>query len=112
MTDQERFFYAHAGYSYRPDETPMQGRERCAKRLALAENWAHEQRVSFEWQPDGLSDWDDEDKHEVWACVARDANGAVIGSLGGVDFGADRDPWGDPYRVVVEAEIALEAMPD
>jgi hypothetical protein len=38
----------------------------------------------------------------------RDKAGKVVQSLGGVDFGRDGDPWGQPYARVVEAELALE----
>jgi hypothetical protein len=106
------FFLKHAGYSYDPQtETPLQGRIRCAKTLAAAERRAHDAGCSFEWRVDDIDSSDFDDSPEPWAlwvCIARDANGNVFASLGGVDFGRDKEPWGDPYRRVVEAELAAE----
>lgn len=118
-----QFFLRHAGYSYdSKTETPMQGRIRCARGLAKAEHWARDQGYSFQWKIDpntDSSDWiaDNEDggrncsPWHTWYCTARNANGQSRASLGGVDFGRDRDPWMDPYRRVVEAELASEVMP-
>lgn len=118
------FFMANAGYSYDPkNETPMQGRIRCAKALAYAEKRARDAGASFEWStdPDGSSaDWiaDDQDggrdnnPWHVWSCVARDGAGKVFASLGSIDFGRDGEPWGDSYRRVVEAELACELPMD
>lgn len=108
------FFYQHAGHSYDPKtETKAQGRWRCARALANAERWASESGVSFAWQVDPDCDssefCDEKPAWPLWCCIARDADGKVIGSLGAVDFG-DGEPWGDNYRRVVGAEIALEAM--
>lgn len=114
------FFMAHAGYSYDPKtETPMQGRMRCAKELAYHEQRACEAGASFLWEPDPeitSANWinDNEDggrnnaPWSTWLCVARDANGEIFASLGGIDFGRDGSPWSDPYRRVVEAELACE----
>jgi hypothetical protein len=109
------FFIAHAGYSHSLNETREQGQLRCATALAGAELWALQNDVSFDWDIErGIdsSEWDNENEpHAVWACVAYDAQGTVIGSLGAVDFGPQGNPHASPYRRVVEAEIALEAMP-
>ncbi len=109
------FFYAQAGYGYQPDqETKEQGRRRCAMQLTEAEQWARDNDVSFEWSIDDLdsSEWnDDPEPWAQWRCVAHDEDGAVVASLCGIDFGRDVEPWGQPYRRVVEAELALEAMP-
>jgi hypothetical protein len=114
------FFLANAGYSYDPKtETPMQGRIRCAQDLAYAEKHAREAGASFEWSHDVDStsaDWiaphNDggrlRDPWYAWVCLARGADGKVFASLGGIDFGRDGSPWGDPYRRVVEAELACE----
>lgn len=106
------FFYEHAGYSYRPDrETQEAGRRRCAKSLAQAEALASAAGVSFEWSLDGLTnrEWTDNGpEYGTWQCISR-LNGKVIASLCGVDFGPDKEPWDDPYRRVVQAELALEA---
>lgn len=53
MNLREKFFYNHAGFSYDPKtETPEQGRARCAKLLAKAEEFAIEESIRFEWMPD------------------------------------------------------------
>jgi hypothetical protein len=109
------FFIANAGYNHSMNETREQGQLRCATALADAELWALEAGVSFSWDIDpeiDSSDWDSENEpHATWACLAYDAQGTVIGSLGGVDFGPEGNPHASTYRRVVEAEIALEAKP-
>lgn len=112
MMSDEEFFYAHAGYSYDPKrETPEQGRRRCAKALARAEDYAQSLGWTFKWdhEPDADLSWMDEEErakpHEVLCCVLRDASGDVRASLGNI-VDADRN-----YGRVVEAELALEAMP-
>ena len=111
------FFRQHAGYSYdSKTQTPEQGRDECARRLANAYSAAQEAGCSWEWDIDPditSSDWcDDDPPWQTWCCIMRDGGGAVVGSLGGVDFGRDADPWGDPYRIVVEAQLATEYDPD
>ena len=122
-TTPTEFFYEHAGYSYDPlTETPEQGRRRCAETLASAEQWARDNGYSFEWIRDPYTtsaDWikDNDDGGEncfpwhLWTCIIHDADGNDGASLHGIDFGRDGEPWGDPYRRVVEAELALESMP-
>lgn len=115
-----RFFFAHAGYSYGPGETPEQGRRRCAFELAKAERRASEAGWSFAWMVDphmDSSDWDERpraiakaDAYALWGCIARDQDGEARASLWGIDFGRDGEPWGSPYRRVVEAELALEGL--
>jgi len=108
------FFREHAGYSYDPKaETKEQGQERCAVAMAQAEREASEAGCSFEWDRDGGTnrEWTDEgDVTPTWVCLMRDVDGVLLGSLSGVDFG-DGEPWGNPYRRVVEAELALEHLP-
>lgn len=112
-TSPEQFFYDHAGYSYDPKrETPEQGRRKCARLLARAERKGSEAGLSFEWQHDDITS--DEFKSSgspwrLWACVCRSVDGEILSSLGGIDFGRDGEPWGDTYRRVIEAELALEA---
>lgn len=120
MNKVEQFFYNHAGSSYDPaKETEKQGKQRGAILLASAEQWAHETGYSYKWDIDDCAssaDWlaDDEDggKHynpwQVWSCRMLDEQGEVAQSLHAIDFGRDGEPWGDPYRRVVEAELALE----
>lgn len=117
MTQQTAvaFFHEHAGYGYTPGkETPEQGRQRGAERLAQAEADARDAGFSFQWFVDPeitSADFDDSpDPWALWCCTIRNADGKVVGSLGGIDFGRDGEPWGDPYRRVVEAELALEAL--
>jgi hypothetical protein len=114
-TSAEKFFFDCAGFSYNPaTETKLAGRNRCARNLATAEAWARNAGISFEWCESDIDSSDFSDARPRWSlydCIARDASGQVIGSLSGCDFGRDASgPYGD-YRRVVEAEIALEAMP-
>lgn len=118
LTKDQAFFFGHAGYSYDPiTQTPEQGRTLCAINLAAAEEKARNAGVSFAWSidPDCTSaDWkgnrEDGGKYrnpwQTWICCAYDANGELLDSLGGIDFGRDGSPWGDTYRRVCEAEIA------
>jgi len=117
-----QFFLHHAGYSYDPaTQSPMQGRIQNARALAKAERQARDAGYSFEWGIDDTlsSDWieDDEDggrncnPWRTWYCCARGPEqGRAVASLCGIDFGRDGTPWGDPYRRVFEAELALEAL--
>jgi hypothetical protein len=114
------FFYEQAGWSYNPsNETAEEGRARGALRLATAEDYAQTHDWMFAWEPDPEPCYCDADshEHEVEFCVlfdrAHDDFDAVgrllkrriLASLYGI-CGATRE-----YRRVVEAELALEAMP-
>jgi hypothetical protein len=110
------FFYEHAGYGYDPaKQTEDEGRRESAQRLADAERWASDEGYSFEWEVDqdiDSSDFDDSpEPWALWVCVCRNLEGEVTASLCGIDFGRDGEPWGDYYRRVAEAELALETMP-
>lgn len=109
-----RFFFTHASFSYFPGkETPTDGRLRCARELAAAERNGRVAGLSFEWHVDDVdsSEWSDEKPAYVqWACICHDAEGEAVASLGCIDFGRDGEPWSDPYRRVVEAELAAEAL--
>lgn len=106
------FFHDHAGWSYNPaTETPEEGRQRCAERLAAAEAWAKAAGVSFGWE----DDWDvgshveeydayDQEPSTCEICTVQ-MQGDVVAALGCIDD-ADAN-----YRRVVEAELAYEAMP-
>ena len=99
MIKAQQFFYAHAGYSYRPEtQTPEEGRTKCAKALADAEKHALDEGYSF--------DWDHDEEPGLWLCSMYDADGSLVDCLGGCDFGKGEGPHG-PYRRVVEAEVAL-----
>ncbi len=113
MQKATQFFYEHAGFSYDPKtETAEEGRLRCARELAQAEYDSSE--ISFDWQVDDCdsSEWSDEQPpYAQWVCFARDVDsGRILASLGGIDFGRDSEPYGDPYMRVVEAELALEIL--
>jgi hypothetical protein len=108
-----QFFHDQAGWSYDPaKETREQGRMRGARALAKAEAEAKTAGYSFEWSLDGgdSSEWTKSRKPATptWQCLCRDTAGKVCGSLCGIDF-VDKEPWGQPYKRVVEAELALEA---
>ena len=105
LTEDEQFFYDHAGYAHGMDEPSWSGRVRCAVLLADAEaalNRATDVHVEWEHDPepwDGDVEWDG----SVWMCaVIRD--GVSLASLCGI---ACSD--GDPYMRVVAAELASEA---
>lgn len=114
------FFVKHAGCSYDPlTETPEDGRVRCARELAKAETLARELGYSFRWDvdPDVTSaDWigarSDGGKYRdpwnTWVCDIIGPDGEFVDSLGGIDFGRDGEPWGEAYRRVIEAQLALE----
>jgi hypothetical protein len=108
-----QFFYANAGFSYDPKtETKAQGKMRCARLLANAEKQAARLGFSAEWMHDTVTsaEFNDNSNYALWYCLLRDGSGKVVESLGGVDFGDGGTPWGNSYRRVVEAELALEAL--
>jgi hypothetical protein len=110
LTPAELFFYDHAGYSYKTgEETPEQGRIRCAKDLAEAESIAARLQWFCEWEWDNDIDdsWMDEEeraKPHEWLCVRLMDGDKVLQALGGIV-----DPDND-YRRVVEAELADEEL--
>lgn len=112
--DPVAFFYANAGVSYNPKtQTPEEGRTEGARKLADAERFASAAGLCFRWQHDDITSAEHEDTdspYPLWLCTCYDEFGKVVGSLGGVDFGDNGQPWGDPYRRVVEAEIAMEVL--
>jgi len=107
------FFREHAGYSYDPlTETADEGREKCAAIMAAAEAWARDAGYSFDWRIDDDIDSRDfsdaQPPYRLWMCGMFDADGIMVRALGGVDFGRDGEPWGNPYRRVCEADLAVE----
>ncbi len=111
------FFYRHAGCSWTPAvETREQGRARGASELADAERIAREAGASFAWSIDPETDSSSFSSARpawpLWQVIMHAPDGEVLTSLGGVDFGRDGEPWGDPYRRVCEAECALEVLHD
>lgn len=109
-----QFFMKHAGYSHGPKETPMQGRIRCARSLAKDEAEALKRGFSYAWDVDPCtdsSDFSDESPAwSLWQCCMLNSDGRIVNSLHGIDFGRDGTPWGDPYRRVVEAELAGDGL--
>ena len=105
-----RFFEEHAASGYTPGkETKAQGRRRGAEALARAEQYALDHGWKVEWDFDQdeyqLGDAETEMPNEVLCAILKTPDGEVLGSLGGI---------GDPtreYGRVIEAELALEAMP-
>lgn len=117
MTRQQQFFYDNAGTSCNPaTETLEQGKERGALRLAVAEDWARDSGYEFKWIPDqgGCIGCDCGDSDcacangtcEPEVCCMKGEDNHVVQSLGSI-CGATAK-----YRRVVEAELALEQMPD
>lgn len=110
LTKAEKFFFDNAGYSWTPGaETEEQGHEQAAKQLAKAEQWACAEGMRYQWGFDGFdsSEWsDDEPACPTWQCAMF--NGDICAAcLGGIDIENDADP----YMRVIEAQLALEAMP-
>jgi len=113
--DDVKFFWDQAGYSWTPGkETQEAGRHRCSLELAEAEANARRLGYSFDWDVDdarGSLEWTKaRPAWATWGCRCFDSDGKVVASLGAVDFGRDGEPWGNPYRRVVEAELAVEAL--
>lgn len=114
MNQAEQFFFDNGGYSYDPKtETAEQGKLHCAERMAKAELEGRNAGLSFQWRQDDRdsSEWSEE--KPSWAqyvCVCFGPDGAMLDSLSGVDFGRDGTPESNPYRRVVEAELASEAL--
>lgn len=125
----EAFFFDHAGYSHRADETPRAGRIRCARSMADAERRASALGAYFTWELDDTTNRDFTDEgpeYRLWVCSARIDEPAAHASLCGIDLGPDGSapyeygcgPLGnptykggrDPYCRVVEAELASELL--
>lgn len=98
------FFYKNAGSSYTPGkETRAQGKRRGAQALARAEAEASARGWEVEWEEDDYGERA-ENGGPMYVAILKDEHGNVLGSLGGIDDDTD------PYRRVVEAELALEAL--
>lgn len=112
MTNQKHidFFYEHAGYSYFPGrETPEQGRLRCARELAEAEDvflTAYRYGIaSIRWEEDA-DDLVEAQKEGVerteYACIYIDDD--CVASLSAIWDASDE------YKRVIRAELALECI--
>jgi hypothetical protein len=109
------FFLENAGSSYDPSkETKEQGQLRGAKLLAKAERQASQRGFTYNWSIDphtDSSDFDDDpEPWALWQCAMYNAEGRIVNSLHGIDFGRDGKPWGDNYKRVVEAELATDGL--
>lgn len=111
LTEQERFFFDHAGYSYDPKtETVEQGRERCARELAAAERRLNDS-ADFYVNVSPEDDPMDEKDGPQWVVTLYRRHDfpqpdEVVGSLGCIDTETDADP----YLRVVAAELADEHL--
>jgi hypothetical protein len=106
LTPAEQFFYDHAGYSWRVDQTEEEGHLETARQLAQAEEWARVHGLTYLWAEDWTVHHSKEFGQDVDSCeyvelVNEDFD--VLASIGCVDD-SDAD-----YRRVIEAELALEA---
>jgi hypothetical protein len=122
LTDDEQFFYDHAGYSYRQDEKPSSGKTRGAILRAMAEREARRHNWVYSWEIDTDADLTPTDTCFVsgavhWRVCLRDINGVLLGALGSIDLGfahgnsgEPKQPENDPYHRVVQAELALDAL--
>lgn len=109
FTEDEQFFYDHAGWGYRPgEESPTSGRSRGAILLAMAEREMKARGWEVRWE-DEDQPWDGEVPHDgplLWGRLVT-AKGNPSGySLGMVAVNSHDDP----YLRVVAAEMALEAL--
>lgn len=110
LSETEQFFYENAGFSYRPDETPEQGRARCARVLAMAEKKLIIGPYFVSHEPDDQP-WDGDVPYDgpLWIVslwnVADTTEPVRLASLSGVACEES-----DPYMRVVAAELAAEHL--
>lgn len=109
LTDAERFFYDNAGTGYDPaTEIPFIGRVRGARALVKAEAERIASGMWIEWERDDMpyaDDVHDPDEYGYVAMLCRvnpdTGRKEIVDALGSIDAESD-----DPYRRVVEAELA------
>lgn len=104
-------FQSNIDWNMQGGETEKQGKARCARELAQAERWARDNGLTFTWEDDWeigshVREYDgyEREPETCETCIAWDANGDVVASLGCVD---DATP---EYRRVIEAQLASEVM--
>ena len=103
MNSTEQFFYDNAGWAYDPKtETSDQGRQRCARSLAVAEQWRITNGAWFQWEQDDIND--EYLTPLFWCGMYLPGHKHPVQSLGGID---DR---GSTYARVIQAELALQEM--
>lgn len=126
-----QFFYQQAGYSYPLNSTPAQIRAHrlnSARRLAAAERWAQREGLEVVWREEEYLEADHWPMPEDWAHVQQDGaryatlyrpcpdhgvdckHAEALASLGMISESLDNRER-DNYRRLVNAELALEAMP-
>lgn len=129
MTKAEQFFHDNAGFSWNPQtETQEQGKERCAREIARAEEYAREHGWYAEWEleqenprdvlgePDEVNGPFYDPTNDFVSCVlwsnpddSPAFTSEVLASLGMIEESKDvRER--QNYRRVIEAELALEAL--
>jgi hypothetical protein len=111
IRDAVRFFADHAGYATPP------GRMACAASLAEAECRAERVGLVYRWEEDQDPDWSWREEgvpdYPMLCCLVFDPRDLKhpLASLGGIDLGAEGTfNSHDPYRRVIEAELASEAF--
>ena len=109
MNSTEQFFYDNAGWAYDPKtETSDQGRRRCARSLAVAEQWRITNGAWFQWEQDDIDSSFFSDEQPVtplfWCGMYLPGHKHPVQSLGGID---DR---GSAYARIIQAELALQEM--
>lgn len=115
--DAVLFFFKEAGSSYEPDcEEMCEGQLRGAFVLAAAERWLRKSQFVATWIQDidyDPNDYDGPMPDIGWGCVLMEHGSSnTDASLWGITFDGDGFPVGKPYKRVVEAELAMELMPD
>lgn len=115
LSKAEQFFFDNAGYSYDPrTQTKAEGKTKSAIAMASAELEAAQSGISFRWEEDGTINSSEFSSkrpyYTLWCCVARSQDGETSTALCGIDFGRGKEPWGSPYRRVVEAELSMELL--
>lgn len=112
LTEQEKFFYDHAGWCYAPEkETLEEGRTRVAKALALAEQRMKSGPYYVDHIPDDVP-WDGDVPYDgplwivrLWSVDDSDTP-ELIGAIGSVACEEH-----DPYMRVIAAELASQYIP-
>lgn len=112
LTEREQFFYDVAGFSYDPKtETEDEGRRRCARDLAAAEERLQNGNYIVSVEPDP-EPWDGDFPYDgplwivtVWGAMSGRPN--TLGAVGSVACPSVDDP----YIRVVAAELAAEHIP-
>lgn len=118
LTDAERFFYEHSGFSHSLDESPTSGRTRGAILMAFAERESARRGWSVIWEIDQDADTVPTEDYFVsgnpqWIATLNGEHDEYLASLCGIDFAEDysgSDPTSDPYARVVAAELTYQSI--